>query len=207
MSEYFIIVSILIALFYSGGAFAVSGRDVVFVQYNDTGVFRKTTVLNWIEGDTQGNINFNYIELARDEWSVYLFDPSRNARIELNIWTRKVLFADDNTPIHDQYDIKLVNNFTLDINNPVVSGNNVVSVQHINDGSYENIFDLHWVEKTRDGEVINRFVETHRDQWTVYLLDSAREVRIQLDLWRKKVRYSDNETPIRDLYDIIWANS
>lgn len=65
-----------------------------------------------------------------------------------------------------------------------------------------------WVETGVDhGQIRFRFRETGRDDWSVYLRDASRGVRIQLDLHTKKVMYSDGGSPnpraqyaIRDAY-------
>jgi len=43
-----------------------------------------------------------------------------------------------------------------------------------------------WTEYGLDGEARFTFEERTRDEWSVYLYDSSRDVRLQLDLWRKK---------------------
>jgi hypothetical protein len=44
----------------------------------------------------------------------------------------------------------------------------------------------YWVERNNQG--VNKFRETHRDEWSVYLKDVSRaNVTVQLDLWVKKV--------------------
>jgi hypothetical protein len=48
-----------------------------------------------------------------------------------------------------------------------------------------------------------RFVEQNRDEWSVYLLDASRNVRIQIDLFRKKIGYAAGSAPSSDLYDVL----
>ncbi len=56
--------------------------------------------------------------------------------------------------------------------------------------------DLQWEEeKQKQGVAVNTFRETHRDAWSVYLVDDSRDVKIQLDLHTKKVMYSDPKWP------------
>src|SRR5437016_618674 len=51
------------------------------------------------------------------------------------------------------------------------------------------------------------FIESARDESSVYLDDPSRKVWIQIDLYRKKIRYSDPQTPARDQYDLLSARS
>lgn len=91
-----------------------------------------------------------------------------------------------------------------------VNGRNVTFVKFGNSssaflGSYiQRGGDKQWVEEgTRQGVANFKFRETHRDDWSVYLVDESRGVNIQLDLHTKKVMYSDKKNPTRRaLYNI-----
>ena len=59
-----------------------------------------------------------------------------------------------------------------------------------------------WEERGSDGNGF-QFNEDRRDDWSVYLLDPSRGVKLQLDLHTRKVMYSDSGAPSpRPLYDI-----
>lgn len=64
-----------------------------------------------------------------------------------------------------------------------------------------------WLETGVDHNNITfRFREVSRDEWSVYLHDAGRRVNIQLDLYKKKVMYSDAANPApRELYSIVNA--
>ncbi|MEP2703925.1 MAG: MliC family protein [Roseibium sp.] len=47
----------------------------------------------WQEADAQGRVNFNFREESRDEWSVYLFDASRNVALQLDLHRGQVLYG------------------------------------------------------------------------------------------------------------------
>jgi len=49
------------------------------------------------------------------------------------------------------------------------------------------------------------FIKVGSDEWSIYLRDESRGVNIQLDMYRKKVVYSDDNGNAFDLYDIIYA--
>ncbi len=78
----------------------------------------------------------------------------------------------------------------------------------IGSGSVASVFEKirpnAWVERSvPDGQVRFQFRETARDDWSVYLRDDSRNVSIQVDLYRRKVLYSDGSGPMRDLYDVL----
>lgn len=73
-------------------------------------------------------------------------------------------------------------------------------------GSFRRTGDRAWTEINAAGQPMFRFVETQRDEWSVYLHDSQRDVRIQLDLYTRRVNYSDKDNPaLRKLYDLVDA--
>lgn len=73
-------------------------------------------------------------------------------------------------------------------------------------GSFRRTGDRAWAEINAAGQPMFRFVETQRDEWSVYLHDSQRDVRIQLDLYTRRVNYSDTGNPaLRRLYDLVDA--
>lgn len=85
-----------------------------------------------------------------------------------------------------------------------VNGWNTTYVQ-MSGGHYAKQPDGSWAEFNLAGQVTFRFVETQRDEWSVYLNDPSRNVQIQLDLFRRKVGYGTNGGPRSDLYDITGA--
>lgn len=85
-----------------------------------------------------------------------------------------------------------------------INGWNVDYVQ-FGGGYYAQVGDKAWAEYNTAGQVTFRFVETQRDEWSVYLNDPSRNVQIQLDLFRRKVGYGTGGGPKSDLYDITGA--
>ncbi|MDA8708768.1 PLAT/LH2 domain-containing protein [Hellea sp.] len=57
-----------------------------------------------------------------------------------------------------------------------------------------------WHEYGASGPARFTFKETNRDEWSVYMTDAARGVRIQLDAYRNMIGYGDSNTPMRDQY-------
>ncbi len=84
------------------------------------------------------------------------------------------------------------------------NGRNVSEVRY-SGGVFIQRSGRNWVERNRDGT--HRFKETHRDAWSVYLLDRSRGVRIQLDLHRREIFYSQDGGPRQVLYRITSAHA
>lgn len=82
-----------------------------------------------------------------------------------------------------------------------VNGRNVTRV-NVAGGSFREARRGVWAEYDRNGKVVFTFTETARDDWSVYLNDASRNVQLQLDLHRKKVRIGNNGGSRSDLYNI-----
>ena len=69
------------------------------VQVGNTGnpasVFRKVGS-QWHEYNNQGRVIFRFAERRRDEWSVYLFDRSRNINVQLDLHQRRAKWGAGN---------------------------------------------------------------------------------------------------------------
>ncbi|WDA42837.1 MAC/perforin domain-containing protein [Erythrobacter sp. BLCC-B19] len=66
----------------------VNGTNVARVEFNQGRVIQKAAAKVWVEYDPAGNAAFRFEERGRDEWSVYLYDPSRNMRLAVDLHTR-----------------------------------------------------------------------------------------------------------------------
>jgi len=73
-------------------------------------------------------------------------------------------------------------------------------------GVFRLIGEKRWVEESKGGDTHN-FIETTRDDWSVYLLDAARNLRIVLDLHRELVLYAVGDAEPGPLYPLLWAGS
>ena len=101
-------------------------------------------------------------------------------------------------------------NLTSDFPNESVMGCNAVYAEYGNLGSTNEIsigrlFEANandWIEISPHSTFT--FQEIGRDEWTVYLLDSTRDVQLDVDLWKRRIFYSDKEGR-RPLYRIINA--
>jgi membrane-bound inhibitor of C-type lysozyme len=85
-------------------AAAVNGFTVGQVLHPG-GSFTNVGNGQWQEADAQGRVNFRFREASRDEWSVYLFDASRNVALQLDLHRRQVLYGVGAEPKRDLYPI------------------------------------------------------------------------------------------------------
>ncbi len=60
-----------------------------------------------------------------------------------------------------------------------------------------------WIELNPPNTFV--FQETRRDEWSVYLNDSSRDVQLDVDLFKRQIFYADKETERRPQYRIIKA--
>ncbi|MEP3890649.1 MAG: peptidase inhibitor family I36 protein [Hellea sp.] len=63
-----------------------------------------------------------------------------------------------------------------------------------------------WKEYDKDRKAVFTFKETHRDEWSVYLNDTSRNVRLQIDVHRKVVGYASGDAKMKDLYSVLHFN-
>ena len=66
----------------------VNGTNVARVEFNQGSVIQKVAPGTWMEYDPAGNPTNRFEERSRDEWSVYLYDPSRNLRLAVDLLLR-----------------------------------------------------------------------------------------------------------------------
>lgn len=82
----------------------VNGYNVSQV-FHSRGSFSQAGGGLWEELNDQGRVTFRFQEQRRDEWSVYLFDASRNVSLQLDLHRRQVLYAQGKQPKSPLYAI------------------------------------------------------------------------------------------------------
>ena len=171
----------------------VNGKNVVRTDYPG-GAFRQSGWREWQETDARGQVRYRFTEQSRDDWSVYLFDASRNVSVQLDLHRKKISVGVGNQPRVDFYNItNVAANPNLPTNDPgiggvptTVKGFNVGQVLHLG-GSFRHLGNGRWQEYTSNGHKTHRFQEQGRDEWSVYLFDHSRNIALQLDLHEKKI--------------------
>lgn len=190
---------------HADNAKGTNATHVVFGDASGTalGTYRQTGPGTWMEdGFRPGSNRFQFRELGRDEWSVYLQDSSRNVSIQIDLWTKKIMYRDAASP--QGREIYRVINATGKATGQLVSVVEFSDFAGRKLGTYRKS-GRGWIERSNSGRVFN-FQETGRDDWSVYLLDRSRGVEIQLDLHTGKVRYGLAGQAKRDLYKISNAS-
>ena len=206
----------------------VNGWLVQQVTFGDNqgrkkGQFIKRDKKTWVETSmADGQVKFTFEEMKRDDWSVYLFDKSRNMSIRLNLHNKNVFFAtgeEKPAPLYKIVDAQIVKTAVIPKpakpthqegrpNLMMATGRNVNHLDFGRGGKklgvYRQVGVKSWKEiGSAKGAGTFEFKEMNRDEWSVYLRDEGRNVSVQLDLHTKKVMYSDARNPQpRHLYDI-----
>lgn len=164
------------------------------------GDFLQTGNKTWREVPSSGGKTFDFTETKRESWSVYLYDASRNMKIHIDLQNRKISYSDANNPQSALYDVLY--------SSAQANGRLVQFVKYgqggRSQGEYRQTGDRMWQEVPASGSGYS-FNEAGRDDWSVYLDDPARNVRIQIDLQRRKIYYTDANNPRRELYDVLGA--
>ncbi|QDU81190.1 hypothetical protein Pla110_29290 [Polystyrenella longa] len=173
----------------------ITGANVKKVVYGKngmiTGSFAQTKPGHWVEQNQDGQFEFK--ELRRDEWSVYLVKLGAQAghKIQLDLHRKTV-----NTGDYVYYQIMTVSDRNQPKQNPKpasgkANGTNVKMVIYGNNGTTSGTFVQTapgtWVERNKDGQF--NFREEGRDEWSVYLVKVGRQEgqKVQLDLHRKTI--------------------
>jgi hypothetical protein len=190
------------------GSANVNGTNVVRTDYPG-GAFRQSGLREWQETNARGRVRYNFVENSRDQWSVYLFDASRNVSVQLDLHRKKISVGLAGQQMVDFYNItNAVANSNVPSNNPGQGGNpvaikgyNVGQVQHLG-GIYKHVGGSSWQETTLRGQVTHEFSEQGRDEWSVYLYDRSRNIALQLDLHGKKILIGVGHGPKATLHKI-----
>lgn len=79
----------------------VSAATLQLVEFGNNsqilGVYRQIDAQNWVEKSYSAeNKSFNFNEVQRDDYSVYLHDPKRDIDIQLDLHTRTIKYSDKN---------------------------------------------------------------------------------------------------------------
>jgi len=74
----------------------VNGKNALQIVYGSGtkhgNRFINTTGKNWLDQSYESGTKFTFVEFARDEWSVYLRDESRNMNVALDLFTKEAKF-------------------------------------------------------------------------------------------------------------------
>jgi len=186
----------------------VNGWNVIRANF-DGGVFQQTEPGQWTEFGNGGQ-NFYFEERARDAWSVYMHDTSRDISIQIDIFRDWISVGEGDGPRTDLYQITSSaagSDASSANSNPLaaqgINGFNVIRANY-DGGLFQLMGNDEWVEVTDDGEAY-RFQETQRDEWSVYMFDASRNIRLQIDIHRQMTTVAGGGESLHDLYPITSA--
>lgn len=173
---------------------------------NKLGHYIETGKKAWKEvGIAKGAGTFEFKELNRDQWSIYLRDETRSVSIQLDLHTKKVMYSDSRTsqrrPLYEIMDV------SFRTTGRTVREVTYKSPDNSKKGKFIQKDGKGWVEIDGTGKTIFNFVEQERDDWSVYLFDKSRNAHIQLDLHTKLVSFAVGTQKPYPIYKIIDAQS
>jgi hypothetical protein len=178
-------------------AAGVTGRNVTEVMAPESR-FVLLPGNAWEERGRDGS-RFQFVEQNRDDWSVYLIDPSRGVRLQLDLHTRTISYADANEP-------RMRPLYRISDASAVVNGRNMTRAWTAT-GQFVMTGAGRWEERGANGAAF-QFAETNRDDWSVYLHDASRGVSLAIDAHTRRVMYSDHSAPQwRPLYDLTQVSA
>jgi len=208
----------------------VDGRNLVRVEHSG-GRFERGDG-GWTEYGADGRASFRFEETGRDEWSVYLIDRSRNVALQLDVHRRMIALIENGRRGRDLYAItgaasaergdyvqrmqqrqdrerqqaQLLQRqqeqarLQQQARAGRVDGGNLSRANYAG-GRFEQS-GTGWAEYDLAGRVQFRFEETGRDEWSVYLLDRSRDMRLAIDVHRRMVSIAGTGGRWNDLYPI-----
>lgn len=182
-----------------GTSAQASGWNVRHVSYGQggrtSGEYCQTGHKAWRE---IGDNTYNFNEVERDDFSVFLNDPSRNVDIQIDLKAGKVRYRDADSSWRELYDVlsasAQANGWLVQLVSYSQGGRT--------SGEYRQTGDRTWKEISFSSGNPYNFNETGRDETSVYLHDPSRNVDIHIDLEAGKVYYRDANSSWRELYDV-----
>jgi hypothetical protein len=136
----------------------VNGWNATLINFGSAGKrlgqWRMNRAKRWVETNEAGLVKFNFDEIQRDEWSVYMVDRSRGVNIQLDLWRRKVIYSDAKRPRFDLYDIQTGPSVIL------ISGcqDNQLSLDGARNGKFTETLLKTW----NNGNFVGNYTQLHK---------------------------------------------
>jgi len=167
---------------------AVNGMNVSRVNFSAGAVssaFVQGQAGEWVEVVINDQyVERFYTETERDDWSVYLTARDGDYKIQLDLYTQKVMEDVGNGMVERN---EIVESFD------VATGYGA-SVVRYDGGEFVQAGNGEWNETSFVNNDEFHFVEQGRDEWSVYLFDSSRDINIIIDLWAKTINIKDSNS-------------
>ncbi|WP_030007705.1 PLAT/LH2 domain-containing protein [Picosynechococcus sp. NKBG042902] len=82
--------------------YPITASDVTLARFAN-GHLQETSPGVWQEFNANGQVTFTFQETGRDDWSIYLNDPSRNVQLQLDVYRKMISYGQNNEPKSDLY--------------------------------------------------------------------------------------------------------
>lgn len=187
-----------------------NGQTVTYATFSKNGKpygsFKQTGPKKWAE--YKGNRkDHEFTETRRGPWSVFLTDKNRGISITVNLHTKKVSI--NNRPEYDvtYADARKVPGGTTNptSSNIKAKGRTVTYIKFNGNGkpvgSLKQVGPRKWKEY-KNGKEFATFSETNRDANSVYMKDAGRNLKLQIDLYTKRVKING-----QNYFDITYADT
>lgn len=172
-----------------------NGWNTNFVRFNG-GTFERTHTGAWLEfKDGNNRPRYQWRETHRDDWSIYFRDNSRNMTMQIDMYRNWIRLEWPGHPMQDQWRITEADSR--------INGRLVTEIRTNAGNSLRMGRGGRWTEYNSRGVPEFYFRETHRDQWSVYLRDDSRNMKMQIDVHRNWVRLEWPGHPMQDQWPII----
>ena len=175
----------------------IAWDTVTAIRWGEGASFAQIARKVWQERGPDGGKKFDFREVARGHADLLLFDASRDTLVRIDLTRKQV-----------RYVPKTGGEAAIGSVHETVTGMLWADVDQVDfhngptSASFVQVSQRVWHEHDAAGLTKFTFRELNRDNWSAYLRDDSRGVNVQLDLWTKKVSYSDASTPTFTLGEI-----
>ena len=183
---------------WAQGDAPVTARSVNEIEMASNGLrLTRTEAHKWTAFDESHNAVMAFTETKRDAAVVYLLREDGMTTLQINLERRMVVVAPAGQEPRDLAPV------TTATSGPLVNGYMLTEAAFAEGKArFVSTDDGLWTEYGGDGEPLAVFKEEGRDDWSVYLFDAGRNLRIQLDVWRRMVGISVDGKPMEDFHPI-----
>lgn len=170
----------------------LDGLATTHVTYGG-GAFVQITTDKWFEHNGDG-IHV-WAADGRDERSIRLRNDARSVTMRLDMQTMEAHYAGR----EGSWVL-----YQLDDSQPSTIDGHLMREVLYDGGRFVKVDHGRWLEQNDTGTY--SFVEYGRDPWSVYLSDASRDVRVQLDLYTRRIQATWGDGPTELLYTVTGAN-
>lgn len=185
-----LVVCAVLSLASCGFSIAVNGYNIGSASYND-GKIEFVKDLKWAWAREHQPVEYLNL-VGRDEWSVYLCGSSKSHAVQIDFWKKSISLNDHEFGTITSASAGRIN------------GRNAGSAA-FKRGEFQHIAHKEWIWLNHKAVKNLHFMEKGRDEWSVYLEAVDLDLAIQLDYFRKSIRFGGIGHPKTDVFKITGA--